>query len=252
MPAYTNPKSLSKESTPSPDQKAGRASATFSALRSSKQLVYSICRKWSKPKAPGNPLQVDTASNPYADPIFPPPPPDELLSRSDHYREILSSRVYIVPPGSLEDTPTFALYRMYEYLILNETIGLRNELERFWFNRWPIASIPDPKDYAEPGRYAVLACIPALMEEAFNKRIELGIPRHADAIMLQEEIEEYRNAERKFERVPEWISHVRPLERVLKIPHDEGEILNSIDDERASPQLAEKNILCWQPHIHFI
>jgi hypothetical protein len=87
---------------------------------------------------------------------------------------------------------------------------------------------------------------------AFNKRIELGIPRHADAIMTQEEIEAYQNEERVYESVPEWTLKVEPLEAVLKIPHDEGETLESFDDERASRQLQAKNILCWQPHIHFI
>ena len=148
--------------------------------------------------------------------------------------------------------PLFALYRLYEHLILNRTIGLRNELERFWFNRWPVSSIPDPHDHSEPARYTVLACIPTLMVLAFNKRIELGIPRHADAIMSLEEIEAYRNEEKVYESVPEWTLKVKSLEEVLKIPHDGGETPESFDDERASRQLREKNILCWQPHIYFI
>lgn len=90
------------------------------------------------------------------------------------------------------------------------------------------------------------------MTLAFNKRIELGIPRHADAIMSMEEIEEYRNADRVYETVPEWTFGVEPLKEVLKIPHDGGETLDTFEDERTSYQLRQKNILCWQPHIHFI
>ncbi|KJF61169.1 uncharacterized protein CIMG_11548 [Coccidioides immitis RS] len=192
------------------------------------------------------------SSNPNAYPRFPPPPPEELLSRSSYYNNLLSQRENLAPPDSPTDTPLFALYRLYEHLVLNRTTGLRNELERFWFNKWPVSSIPDPQDHSEPARYAVLACIPALMALAFNKRIELGIPRRADAIMSMEEIEKYRNEERVYEQVPQWTLSVKPLQAILKIPHDGGETLESFDDKRASPQLREKNILCWQPHIHFI
>lgn len=87
---------------------------------------------------------------------------------------------------------------------------------------------------------------------AFNRRIELGIPRRANAIMTMEEIEEYRNEVRIYEQVPEWTLSVKPLQTVLKIPHEQGETLGSFDDKRASLQLEEKHILCWQPHIHFI
>jgi hypothetical protein len=45
---------------------------------------------------------------------------------------------------------------------------------------------------------------------------------------------------------------VPPLKETLFIPHDHGEVLESMDDERASPQSKEKDILHWQPHIHFI
>lgn len=82
-------------------------------------------------------------SNSYAYPIFPPPPPEELLSKSSFYDNLLSQRENLAPFGSV-DTPLFALYRLYEHLVLNGTTGLRNELERFWFNRWPVSSIPDP------------------------------------------------------------------------------------------------------------
>ncbi|KAI1982515.1 hypothetical protein LOZ53_005503 [Ophidiomyces ophidiicola] len=194
----------------------------------------------------------DISSNPYAYPTFPPPPPEELLARSSYYNNLLNQRENTAPLDSPGDTPLFALYRLYEHLVLNRTTGIRNELERFWFNRWPVSSIPDPLDHSEPARYAVLACIPALMTLAFNRRIELGLPRRADPIITMEEIEEFRNEERIYEHVPEWTLSVKPLQEVLKIPHDGGGTLDSFDDKRASPQLREKNILCWKPHIHFI
>lgn len=187
----------------------------------------------------------------HANPVFPPPTPKELLAQPNAHRERLFQRVHRTPKGKPEDTPLFSLYRLYEHLVLNDNVGLRNEIEYFWYAKWPVASIPDPQDTCE-SRYAVLAAIPALLVESFNQRIALGLPRKADAIISREELEQYQKEEKIFESVPEWTKQVARLEETLVIPHDNDEVLGSFEDERASAQLAEKNILHWQPHIHFI
>ncbi|RJE21104.1 hypothetical protein PHISCL_06568 [Aspergillus sclerotialis] len=187
----------------------------------------------------------------YAFPVFPPPTPEVLLAHPNVYRERLSKRVYRTPKGQTEDTALFSLYRFYERLILNDNIGLRNEIEYFWYARWPVASIPDPQD-PSASRYAVLSAIPALLVESFNKRIDLGLPRKADPIISREGMEQYQKEDKIFESVPEWTNKVARLEKTLIIPHDNDEVLGSFNDERASTQLAAKNILHWQPHIHFI
>lgn len=184
-------------------------------------------------------------------PVFPPPTPEELLAQPNVYREHLFQRVHRVPKGKNEDTPLFSLYRLYEHLVLNDNVGLRNELEYFWYAKWPVASIPDPED-PSPSRYAVLSAIPALLVESFNERIKLGLPRKADSIVTREELEEYAKEEKLFEVVPGWTERVAALEETLVIPHDDGQVLDSFEDERASAQLAMKNVLHWQPHIHFI
>jgi hypothetical protein len=96
----------------------------------------------------------------------------------------------------------FSLYRLYEHLVLNDNVGLRNELEYFWYAKWPVASIPDPED-SSSSRYAVLSAIPALLVESFNERIKLGLPRKADSIVTREELEEYAKEDKVFETVPE-------------------------------------------------
>lgn len=184
-------------------------------------------------------------------PVFPPPTPEELLADPNFYRQRLFQRLYRTPKGILEDTPLFSLYRFYEHLVLNDNIGLRNEIEYFWYAKWPVASIPDPQDPCE-SRYAVLSAIPALFVESFNQRIDLGLPRKADPIISREELEQYQKEDKIFESAPEWTKQVARLEETLVIPHDNGEALGSFDDERASAQLAAKNVLHWQPHIHFI
>lgn len=209
---------------------------------------------WLKHLSPRSSSDKDVKKpNAYAYPTFPPPPPQELLSNSLYWNKILKAREHLVPSNSPTDTPLYAIYRMYEHLLLDNTSGLRAELQRFWFQSWPVSSIPDPCD-EDPQRYAVLASLPALMVSSFNKRIELGIRRevgHQNPIDDGVEIHE-RVGEQHWESVPEWTRRVGPIDTVLKIPHEEGKTLENFSDPRASRELAEKNILCWQPHIHFL
>ena len=98
----------------------------------------------------------------------------------------------------------------------------------------------------------MLSVIPALLVEYFNQRIDLRLPRKADPIVSREELEQYQRDEKIFETVPEWTIRVAPLKEPLAIPHYNYEVLGSFEDEWISPQLAAKNILHWQPHIHSI
>lgn len=100
-----------------------------------------------------------------------------MLSRRELYKDRLGYRKYRGPKLVFEDTPLFALYRLYEWIMTGHVINMRNELERFWWARWPVSSIPDPGEQGDPERYAVLACIPALLVESFNERINLGLRR---------------------------------------------------------------------------
>jgi hypothetical protein len=129
---------------------------------------------------------------------------------------------------------------------LSDNIGLRNEIEYFPYAKWPVDLISDPKDSCA-SRYAVVSAILALFVEAFNQRIELGLSRKADPIMTREEIEQYQKEERIFELVLDWTKHVAPLEETLVIPHENDEVIESLEDVRASSQLAANNILHWQP-----
>ncbi|OTA58450.1 hypothetical protein K449DRAFT_449406, partial [Hypoxylon sp. EC38] len=72
-------------------------------------------------------------------------------------------------------TPT-SLYRMYGYLVVGFTIGLRTEVE-FFFNQpsWVVAVIPDPRDL-DPDRYAILSVLPYYLVKAFNRLVEHGLP----------------------------------------------------------------------------
>ena len=187
-------------------------------------------------------------------PTFPPPPPQEILQDADQYWAAVSVRKYAAPQGIFEDSSLFALYRLYECIVLDKHFGYRNILEWFWRqSQWPVREIPDPQD-PDPTRYAFLACVTYLMVRSFNARVSIGLTRGARAIMMVEEVEEARNrpmSERPYEKVPLWAEKVSPLAEMLSIPTHDGTMLDGKDDERADPDFLAKNILLWTPHIHF-
>ncbi|KAL2120453.1 hypothetical protein VTJ04DRAFT_4480 [Mycothermus thermophilus] len=148
-------------------------------------------------------------------------------------------------------TPLASLYRMYEYIVTDSTIGLRNEIE-FFFNKngpaWSVAEIPDPKD-PDPERYAILAVLPSYLVMAFNRLIEMGLPRGAPGIITPEMEQELRSRPRVLEREPSWASQVPALEERLVIPYDDD---GKTPEEVRSERFLEKNILVAEPHVLFV
>ncbi|KAG8159618.1 hypothetical protein KVR01_010255 [Diaporthe batatas] len=177
-------------------------------------------------------------------------------------RELIANRVIAEVPllrrrvDRSNDTPLAALYRIYEHLVLDQHIEIRNEIEAFWWQQdWAVRDIPDPHD-PDPERLACLACIPKLMCLAFNKRIELGLPRSAPPIFTYDQLDEWKAQERKYEQEPDWVARVPALAQPLAIPHWDNDRrdfvpLESFDDIRASPECATMNVLIWKPHVHF-
>ena len=190
-------------------------------------------------------------------PFVPPPPPDEMLAQREVYDVALQQRWFKRRPGP-EDTSLRTMYRLYEAVVLDSTNGLRNEIEYFFRRHsWAVCDIPDPAD-DDPRRYAIFACIPYLLVEAFNHNIELGLPRDAPAILSDEQIEEVRRRPKKYEQVPDWVAKVHPLSQTLVLPHyktrstNEMGVLTGLDDPEASQVFKAKNVLVWAHHILFI
>lgn len=187
-------------------------------------------------------------------PKFPPPPPQEILQDPAKYWATVTARKYAAPRGVFEDSSLYALYRLYECIVLDKVFGYRNILEWFWRqHKWSVCEIPDPQDN-DPARYAFLACVSYLMVKSFNARVAIGLTRGAPAIMTMEEVEEAKSRpedERHYETVPLWAEKVPPLAETLSIPTQDAIILDGKDDERADPDFLAKNILLWTPHIHF-
>lgn len=118
-----------------------------------------------------------------------------------------------------------------------------------------MTDISDPGEQGEAERYAVLSCIPALLVESFNQRIDLGLRREEPhSVLSLEEQLEWAKTPKQYETVPDWTKAVPPLEETLHLPHaipDEIQ-LQGLDDPRVSPPFKDKNILLWRPHIHFV
>ena len=188
---------------------------------------------------------------PYKCDHWPPNPHVLLENRTTYEMKFLNRRI-----DHERNEPLAALYRIYEHLILDQHLEIRNELEAFWYRHtWAVGDMPDPRD-PDPERYACVSCIPALMCLAFNRRIELGLPRDAPPIFTRDMLDRWRGRERRYEREPSWVLTVPPVTTTLAIPHWDNEqrdfvTLETFDDLRASAEFAKKNVLIWQPHIHF-
>lgn len=156
--------------------------------------------------------------------------------------------------GTANDTPLNCLYRIYERLVLDDTIGYRNEIEYFWHRKgWPVSEIPDPQD-AHPDRYAFVAAIPDLLVRAFNRKIEMGLARYTPAIISPEEAEKLRNtpeADKLYESAPLWPAHVNPVKETVIIPMVEGPDLVMPTEKELATGFLKYNIQIGVPHIHF-
>lgn len=202
-------------------------------------------------------------------PTFPPPPPRQILQSPSTYRDQIRQRKFACPRGVFEDSPLYALYRLYEFFLLDDQIAYRNELEAFWRKSdpsWTVSKIPDPK-VADPGfdspglidlerheHYAFLAGCTYMLVKSFNARVKLGLSRQMRSLMTPDEAEAARNMpmeERSWESVPEWAENVPALPEVLVVPTHDGEVLTGPEDMRADEDFFTKGILLWTPHIYF-
>ena len=109
--------------------------------------------------------------------------------------------------------------------------GDRAFLESILLDRGRYSGSPEDSD---PKRYAVLACIPGLLVEAFNANIGRGLPRDASVdINWRGCVEDLGNREKVFESVPPWATSVPVLPETLRIPDEDGSALKKMDDDRA-------------------
>jgi hypothetical protein len=189
-----------------------------------------------------------------AGPPTPPWPPQDILKHRVAYMSQICARPPRAIIGTSRDTPLHSLYRIYEYLVLDDHIGYRNEIEYFWKKAGrPVTDIPDPQD-PDPSLYAFLAGILQLLVYAFNSKIKIGLRRDLPAIISPEEAEILRSTpenEKVYESVPQWSLQVKPLKKVLIIPMLEGEGSVLPTDEIVDREFLKLNIRIGEPHVLF-
>ncbi|KAJ2974607.1 hypothetical protein NQ176_g5962 [Zarea fungicola] len=187
-------------------------------------------------------------------PVFPPPPPLVIIDSPSKYWETITARKFGAPLGVFEDSPLFALFRLYEFIVLDRVLGYRNALEAFWRRReWAVEDIPDPNDENKE-RLAFLAGCTYLLARSFNQRVKLGLRRDNPSLITPEEAEQARRVPenlRPWEKVPAWATAAAQVDEVMYIPTHDGEVLSGVDDPRADPDFLAKNIILWTPHIYF-
>ena len=89
------------------------------------------------------------------------------------------------------------------------------------------------------------------MCDSFNRRIELGLPRDAPAIV--EDFSELEARPKIFEEPPEWALHKqrKVLGAKVFIPNAEGRILEE-NDECVCGEFKDVGVIVEMPHIHFV
>ena len=149
---------------------------------------------------------------------------------------------------TIGDTPLASLYRMFEFIVTENTTGLRGEIQSFFnHSSWPVSTIPDPND-ADPDRYAILSVIPQFLVLAFNRLIEKGLPRGSPPILSNEDIDELRSRPVVLEELPPWTARVTKLDKTLVIPDMDGKTPR---EEERSPHFLNLNIIAAAPHVLF-
>ena len=151
-----------------------------------------------------------------------------------------------MPQGVTVDTPLYALYRLYDYFVVDHVTGYRNQLEYFWKQRtWAVSKVPDPRD-DDAARYAFLSCVPALIVRAFSARIKLGLAGDTPAIISPEQAKELRSrpeSSKMYESVLTWTKTVPPLLEPLFIRSHDDVVMDGLDDPRVDRDFKTKNIL---------
>ena len=188
--------------------------------------------------------------------------------RRSNMQPPLLSRLFL---KNKDDTPSASFYRIYRFFVLHDNINFRNELEYFCCSHpsWSVSSLPDPAAAAAPAaadsspsdpvRYTILAVLTQLMCDSFNRRIELGLPRDAPAII--EDFAELQARPKVYEEPPEWAKRAllrgnvalaaAPEEKVF-IPNAEGRKLDEDDEENVSREFKDVGVIVQMPHIHFV
>ncbi|KAJ7809124.1 hypothetical protein B0H14DRAFT_2867668, partial [Mycena olivaceomarginata] len=147
------------------------------------------------------------------------------------------------------DTPTCALYRLYDAICMQDEIETKHEATYIWHRHtWRLSQWPDPCD-PDPDRYNMLAAIVEELVRAFNWRLKIGWCRN-----VAEERRRYTTRAQRLARTPQppesvpgWTSAVPPAQQTLVLMSEEVKMRAGIQNDAipAPPTTAfdHRNIL---------
>ena len=69
------------------------------------------------------PVSNRTSQFPEDHPIYPPPPPQDILLYPEQYGATVSRRKHAAPQGVFKGSSLYALYRLYEYIVLDKVFA---------------------------------------------------------------------------------------------------------------------------------
>lgn len=147
--------------------------------------------------------------------------PKKILRKNSTYADLeniflhkcLHESIFLIQ----SPTPLDSMYKLYECIIFRQ-INLSKAEVRYFYSRsdWTLSTIPDPRDYANLERYAILACIAYLLEYIFHAR--KGLREYNNSIpnfIPTDAIAEMRKKERQMNDVPTWAKNMPLIKKPL-------------------------------------
>ena len=111
-----------------------------------------------------------------------------------------------------------SIYRLYEFLVLDDHIGIVRESQYFFHDEisWRLVDVPDPED-PDPERYAIIASVTDALVSSFNYKIRLGLRRGITNNKPYLIPEFKKEVNPPFETAPSWCSRIGPLTETCSI-----------------------------------
>ncbi|KAJ6491423.1 hypothetical protein C8R47DRAFT_1214801 [Mycena vitilis] len=158
---------------------------------------------------------------------LPNPDPLPVALRAEKKREAFYKRhanIFLLRNHILfraRDTPTRALYRLYDAICFQDEVEMVHETTYIWYRHtWALNQWPNPRD-TDPDRYTVLAAIVEELVRAFNFRLTMGLCRDIRKVRQRTRAERRARIPQPLESVPSWPSAVPPARSRIILMDDE-------------------------------
>lgn len=128
-------------------------------------------------------------------------------------RKCLTESIFL----TYSPTPLDSMYKLYECIMFEQMNAAKAEIKYFYSRSdWTLSTIPDPRDYANLERYAVLTCIAYLLADIFHSRNGLRAHNNSTPSSIpSQEVAEMRKKERQLDKIPTWAAKMPLIKEPL-------------------------------------